>query len=223
MHGGLGRGDRRRAPERVDDVRRAVAACRLLERADKVVFLEAHGRIGPELGRTLQTLGITADRDDALGAEELRRLRGDEPHSAGRAEHEHAVLASDGRAPRDGHPAGHAGNATRRRDFVRDRVRERDAEGDRCGGSLCQQPVAGKAEALAEEVDARAVRGAADALAAGDVRELRMTAEVAARPDVDVNRIERHRRDLVGRLARGLRSVDDLRWPTELADQRSSH
>jgi predicted ATP-grasp superfamily ATP-dependent carboligase len=105
----------------------------------------------------------------------------------------------------------------------RDRVRERDAEVGRCGGSLCQQSVAGKAEALAEEVDARAVVGAADALAAGDVRELRMTAEVAARPDVDVNRIERHRRDLVGRLARGLGSVDDLRGPTEFADQRSSH
>jgi hypothetical protein len=144
MHGGLGRGDRRRAPERVDDVRRAVAACRLLERADKVVFLEAHGRIGPELGRTLQTLGITADRDDALGAEEFRRLRGDEPDRAGRAEHEHAVVVPHGRAPRDGHPAGHPGNATRSRDHVRDRVRERDAEVGRGGGTLRQQSVAGK-------------------------------------------------------------------------------
>jgi hypothetical protein len=32
--------------------------------------------------------------------------------------------------------------------------------------------------------------GAADALAAGNVRELRMTAEVAARTDVDIDRIE---------------------------------
>src|SRR6266542_1207510 len=82
--GGLDRGGRRRAPERVDDVGRAVAACCLLERPDKVVFLEVHGRVGPELGRALQTLGITADGDDALGAEEFRRLRDDEPDRARR-------------------------------------------------------------------------------------------------------------------------------------------
>ena len=221
--GGLDRRGGRRAPERVDDVGGAVAARSLLECGHEVVFFEAHGRVGAELGRTLQTLGISADRDDALGAEELRSLRGDEPDSPGRAEHEHAVVLPHGRAPRDGHPARHPGNATGSCDLVSHRVWERDTEVGRCGCALRQQSVAREAEAVAEEIDARAVGGAADALAAGDVRKLGMAAEVTARADVDVDRVERDRRDLVNRLARGVRPVGELGWPTELADHRSSH
>ena len=150
-------------------------------------------------------------------------MRSDEPDRPGRAEHEHAVVRPHGRAPRDRHPAGHAGNAARGRDLVRDRVRERNAEVGRCGRALRQQSVAGEAETVAEKVDARAVGSVADTLAAGDVRKLGMAAEVTARADVDVDRVERDRRDLVNRLARGVRPVGERRWPTELADHRSSH
>ena len=78
-------------------------------------------------------------------------------------------------------------------------------------------------EPRAEEVHARAVGAAADALAAGDVRERRVTAEVASRADVDVDRVERHCRDAVDELARGVIALGELRWTPELADQRSPH
>jgi hypothetical protein len=80
--------------------------------------------------------------------------------------------------------------SARSRNLIGDRVRERDAQVGRCGRALRQQSVAGEAEAVAEEVDARAVGGASDALAAGDIGELRMAGEVASGADVDVEWIQ---------------------------------
>ena len=127
------------------------------------------------------------------------------------------------RAPRNRHPAGHPRDATARGDLVRDGFGEWDAEIGRCDRALGQESVAGEAEAVAEEVDAGSVGCASDAFAAGDVRELRMAGEVAAGADVDVDRIERHGRDVVHGFAERLRPLRSLGRPAELGDHCSPH
>ncbi len=68
----------------------------------------------PSSAARCQTLRVASRGDDMLGAEQLRRLHGDEPDRARRPEHEHAVVLPHRRAPRDGHPAGHPCDAARR-------------------------------------------------------------------------------------------------------------
>ena len=179
----------------------AGAARRLLERGGEVVFPQAHDRVCAELGCTFEPLRVSACRDDVRCAEELRRLHGDQSDGARRAEHQHAVVLSHRRAPCDRHPAGHPGDPARSRYLVGHRFRQGNAEVGRRSRALRQQAVAGDAEAVAEEVDARAVGGTADAFAAGDIRDLRMAAEVAAGTDVDVDCVQRDCGDLVDRLS----------------------
>ena len=158
-----------------------------------------------------------------LHPEELGRLHGDESDRAGRAEHEHAVVCPHRRTPSDRHPPGHARDAACCRYLVRHRFRQGNTEVGGCRRALREQSVARESEAVAEEVGTGAVGGAADALAARDVRELRVARKVASGSDVDVYRVQGHRRDLVDRLARRLRPVGQLGRRSERTDHRGSH
>ena len=171
--GGLDGRGRRRAPERIEDVARALAAERVLERRDEVLCLvEAERRVGAERRGPLEPFRAPARGDDPRGPEQLRRLDGDEPDRAGGAEHEDVLAAAERRAPRERQPPGETCDAERggeRRVGAvghLDRVRVADRR------SLGHRPVRRPSRDAAEDPDEPPVAVAADGFAPGDIRQL---------------------------------------------------
>ena len=110
-NGGLNRGGRRLAPQRVEDVVRTFAAEGVLEGGDQVVRpVEADRRIGSDLRGALEARGASSRGDDSCGAEQLRDLHRDKSDRAGRAEDEHLLAALQGRTPGERQPPGEAGD-----------------------------------------------------------------------------------------------------------------
>ena len=96
-------------------------------------------------------------RDDAPGAEQLRRLHRDLADDAARAEHEHGLALGEPPAPLERQPRGEAGDAEA------DRERGSRPSGTRVAvAGFEQRPLGERAERLAAvlEVDERAVRRA---------------------------------------------------------------
>jgi hypothetical protein len=233
-HGGQRRLDRA-PPQRVDDVRRAVAARRLghpLGELTAVVGVERDGRVGAGLPRAAQPVRVAPGAHDALGTEQPGRLDGDQADGAGGAEHEHAIVGAHGGAPSQRQPTRQAGDAEGGSEAgvcvpwqLDDRSRRR-----RC--ALGQAAVAGDAEAAPRHVDERPVGEAVrtchapDRLGAGDIRQRGMTGEEAPAADGDVDRVQRRGEHVDDRLVparAGLVHVGCARGVAQLGDQRGSH
>ena len=97
------------APQRVEDVARALAAERVLEGGDEVVDLvQAERRVGAVLRRSLEACSAATGRNDASRTEQLRRLHGDEADGSRGSEDEHVLAAFERRSPGERQPTGHA-------------------------------------------------------------------------------------------------------------------
>ena len=169
----------RLAPERVDADGEALRA------EDALEPVERNRAVAPAPGGA----------DHHRRAEQLRRLNRDEPDGPARAEHEHAVARADLCLPGDRNPRGDPRNPGRRgkRRVDLDRQPQHRLAGN--VHALREEARLADAAAVAEEVDERAVLGAADGLAPGRIRERRMAAVEGPVADSDVERIERHRLD----------------------------
>ena len=207
---GLHGGGSRWAPERIEDVARAIAVERVAERGDEIVVLvEPQGCVCAKRRRAVEPGLAPAGRDDPGRTKELRRLHRNQSDGAGRAEHEHRLAALERRPPGERQPASQPRDAERRGKGGigtlgnLDRVRIADR------GALRDCAVRGAAERSAEDPDQTAVRCPTHGLATRDVRELGVARGEDAARDGEVDRVER-RRDNLDDLAARLGDLADL-------------
>src|SRR5688572_10935671 len=222
--GGLrGRG-RRRPPERVEHVARALPAERVLEGRHEVAGLvEPHGRVGAERGRTREPLRATADGDDTRSTEELRRLHRYEAHGARRAEDEHVLAALQRSPPGEGQPARQTGDSEARGDGGIGAVRHLDRHSVADGRAQCDPAVPRSPEPTTEQPHGPSVSRPPDHLAAGYVGKLGMTGGEDTARHRKVDRVDRRGEHIDDVVAVGRVRVAGLGQRADLADECGLH
>jgi len=178
------------------------------------------GRVGAERPRALQPVLAARGRDDAAGAEQLRRLHADLADYAAGAEDQHALARLQAAAPLERQPGGEPRYAEADGERRVESVGHRVAAAGRNLRALAERAVRLDARV---EVDEAAVGASADALLAGDVRRLVALVRERAAGDPDVDRVQAGRQHVEHLGARRVVELADLGHRAVLAEDRCTH